>query len=96
MKIINQIRFFVVVLSIALLGLGINYYKLEKELIRCQTDKGFIPGGDIEKAELNSTIDSLKNEMFVKEIQIGSYEVMWGILEETNKKLADSINLLVE
>ena len=64
--------------------------------MKCQTDNGFLPGGDIQKAELESRIDSLQSEMFVKEIQIGSYEVMWGILEEVNKPLADSINLQVE
>lgn len=96
MKIITQIRFYLVVVTIAFLALLVNYLKLKDDLIKCQTDNGFLPGGDIQKAELESRIDSLQNEMFVKEIQIGSYEVMWGILEEVNKPLADSINLQVE
>lgn len=41
-------------------------------------------------------IDSLNNEMFVKQIEVGSYEVMWGILEEINRPLADSISNQVE
>ncbi len=45
---------------------------------------------------LNKKVDSLGGEMFIKEIQIGSYEIMWGILEEINKPLADSINNQVE
>lgn len=96
MKIITQLRFYVVLVTIAFLCLFVNYFNLKNELTKCQTDKGYIPGGDIEKAELNTKIDSLQSEIFVKDIQIGSYEVMWNILEETNKELADSINLLVE
>lgn len=96
MKIITQIRFYLVVVTIAFLVLLVSYLKLKDDLMKCQTDNGFLPGGDIQKAELESRIDSLQSEMFVKEIQIGSYEVMWGILEEVNKPLADSINLQVE
>lgn len=96
MKIITQIRFYLVVATIAFLAILVNYLKIKDELVKCQTDNGYLPGGDIQKAELQSRIDSLQNEMFVKEIQIGSYEVMWGILEEVNKPLADSINLQVE
>jgi len=96
MKIITQIKFYLVVVTIAFLALLVSYLKLKDDLMKCQTDNGFLPGGDIQKAELESRIDSLQSEMFVKEIQIGSYEVMWGILEEVNKPLADSINLQVE
>jgi len=96
MKIITQIKFYLVVVTIAFLALLVSYLKLKDNLMKCQTDNGFLPGGDIQKAELESRIDSLQSEMFVKEIQIGSYEVMWGILEEVNKPLADSINLQVE
>jgi hypothetical protein len=96
MKIVTQLRFYVVLVTIAFLALSINYLNLRDDLTKCQTDNGFIPGGDIQKAELQSKIDSLQSEIFVKEIQIGSYEVMWGILEEVNKPLADSINLQVE
>ena len=96
MKILLDVRFYLVVSMILLLSLGVHHYNLEGELIKCKTENGFIPGGDIEKAELLGRIDSLNSEMFVKDLQIGSYEVMWGILEEVNKPLADSINLQVE
>lgn len=96
MKILSDIRLYFVVVLISLLSLGVHYYNLKYELIKCQTEKGFLSGGDIEKAQLMEQVDSLRNEIFVKEIQLGSYEVMWGILEEVNKPLADSINLQVE
>jgi len=96
MKILTQIRFYLVLVILAFITLLVQYLNQKEELIQCQTDKGFIPGGDIEKAKLFEQVDSLKNEIFVKEIQLGSYEIMWGILEEVNKPLADSINLQVE
>lgn len=96
MKILSQIRFYLVLVSLSLITLLILYLNQKEELIECQTEKGYISGGDIERAQLMEQVDSLTNEMFVKEIQLGSYEVMWGILEEVNKPLADSINLQVE
>jgi hypothetical protein len=42
------------------------------------------------------TIDSLNNEMFVKDIQIGSYEVMWGKIKEIHPKTAEQVDLEVE
>ena len=96
MKILTQIRLYLVTTLLAFFGLLINYLNQKDELLKCQTDKGFVEGGDIQKSELIQTIDSFKNEMFIKDIQIGSYEVMWNMLEESHKELADSINLLVE
>jgi hypothetical protein len=96
MKILTQIRFYLVLISLAFITLLVHYLNQKEELIKCQTDKGHIPGGNIEKAQFMEQVDSLRSELFVKEIQLGSYEVMWGILEEVNKPLADSINLQVE
>jgi hypothetical protein len=45
---------------------------------------------------LKSKTDSLEQEIFVKDIMIGQYEVMWGILEERNPKLALEIDNQVE
>lgn len=45
---------------------------------------------------LNKRCDSLQQEIFVLNINIGAYEVMWEKLEERNKKLADEINNEVE
>ena len=83
---INNIRFYFVVVSLGALTLTIKYNNLKSDYSK-------------EKQSYlrhNQLIDSLNSEIFVKDIQIGSYEVMWGILEEVNRPLADSINLLVE
>lgn len=96
MKILTQIRFYLVLIVLSFLTLMVHYLKQKDELLKCQTNNGYISGGDIEKAKLLEEVDSLKSEMYIKEIQLGSYEVMWGILEEVNKPLADSINLQVE
>ena len=42
------------------------------------------------------TIDSLNNEVFVKDIQIGSYEVMWEKIKEIHPKTAEQVDLEVE
>ena len=83
---INSIRFYFVVVSLGALTLTIKYNNLKSDYSK-------------EKQSYlrhNQLIDSLNSEIFVKDIQIGSYETMWGILEEVNRPLADSINLLVE
>ena len=86
MKILNQIRFYLVVVIIAFLSLGINYLNLKDELTKCQTDKGYIPGGDIEKAELQNKIDSLNSEMFNIQNEVGRYEITYEIFKERNPK----------
>ena len=86
MKILTQIRFYVVVVTIAFLSLGINYLNLKDELTKCQTDKGSLSGGDIEKAELRALVDSLRDENFIKSTEIGRYEITLDWLKETNPK----------
>lgn len=96
MKILTQIRFYLVLIVLSFITLMVHYLKQKDELSKYQTNNGYISGGDIQKAELLEQVDSLRNEIYVKDIQLGSYEVMWGILEEVNKPLADSIDLQVE
>lgn len=37
------------------------------------------------------TIDSLKNEIFVKDITIGTYEVMWSSISDIHPELVEKI-----
>ena len=84
MKILTQIRFYLVIVTLAFLGLLVNYINLKDELTKCQTEKGYIPGGDIEKAELQNTIDSLSSELFIKQTEIGRYEITYEVFKERN------------
>jgi hypothetical protein len=46
--------------------------------------------------ETEQVIDSLKNELFVKDIVIGTYEVMWEKLVIEHPKIIEEIELEVE
>ncbi len=96
MKILKEIRLYLVMALLGCIGLYLNYIDVKEELTKCQVDRGYVPGGDIEKAQLQAKVDSLTDEMYVKSLELGSYEMMWSILEEINKPLADSIDLQVE
>ena len=87
MKILTQIRFYLVLVSLAFITLLVQYMNQKEELIKCQTDSGYISGGDIEKAELMSRIDSLHDENFNKSTIIGRYELTIEHLKETHPKI---------
>ena len=66
MKILTNLRFYVVVATLSFTGLLVNYFnklddleKTKEELLKCQTDKGYIPGGDITTTQIINERDSL-------------------------------------
>ena len=65
MKILTQIRFYLVIVTLAFIALFVNYVKLKDELLKCQTNNGYVPGGDIQKAQMQELIDSLHDENFI-------------------------------
>lgn len=86
MKFLSQLRFYVVIVTLGFLGLLINYLnkvdelkKTKEELIKCQIDNGFIPGGDISGANsidsVSEIADSLRNELFNERVDAGRHEV---------------------
>jgi len=99
MKILSDIRFYLVVTVIAFLSLLINYLNLKDDFVKCQTDKGSIPGGDIQKAQtidsLTNLKDSLQSELFVKEVEVGRYEVALELFKEKNKSGAEEFELIL-
>ena len=95
MKILSDVRFYFVVVTITLLSLTVHYMSLKDELTKCQTDKGYVPGGDIQKAEMKQTIDSLQSELFVQQTIVGRYEVALELLKEKNQKAADEFELIL-
>ena len=50
----------------------------------------------VETKSKQATIDSLGSEVFIKDIQIGSYEVMWEKIKEVHPETAERIDLEVE
>ena len=86
MKILTQLRFYVVVATLSFTGLLINYLnnleelkRTKEELVKCQTDKGFIPGGNIAGANeidsVSAIADSLRDELFNEKVDAGRHEV---------------------
>jgi hypothetical protein len=91
MKIFKEIRFYLVMVTLMLLGLLINYLDVKDELTKCKADKGFISGGDIQKAEMQETIDSLQNELFNVQVINGRYEITFDHLKEINPKIGNEL-----
>ena len=102
MKILTDLRFYVVVATLSLTGLLVNYFnklddleKTKEELIKCQTDKGYIPGGDIEKSLIINERDSLRDELFIRFVEVSRYETALEIFKEQNQKSADEFELIL-
>ena len=76
-------------------------YFQQKELskLRAQQKVEVVVGGDIQKANtidsLSNLSDSLKNEVFVKGVELGRYEVALELLKEQDKKAADKFELIL-
>lgn len=82
MKILADLRFYVVVATLSFTGLLVNYVnnlddlkKVKEELVKCQTDKGYLPGGDIEKSRIITQKDSLYDELFNEKVVSGRHEL---------------------
>jgi hypothetical protein len=81
MKILRETKFYLVVVTLAFLGLLVNYLNVKEELIKCQTDKYSLPGGDVSATELN---DSL----FILSTNLGRYEIALDMLKEEDSVAA--------
>jgi hypothetical protein len=86
MKILTDLRFYVVVATLSFTGLLVNYLnnldelkKTKEELLKCQTDNGYIPGGNITfSSETDSALyiaDSVRNELFLERVEAGRHEL---------------------
>ena len=102
MKILTDLRFYVVVATLSLTGLLVNYFnklddleKTKEELLKCQTDKGYIPGGDIEKSLIINERDSLRDELFIRFVEVSRYETALEIFKEQNQKSSDEYELIL-
>lgn len=99
MKIITQLRFYVVLVSVAFVALFMSYLKQKEELKKCQTEMNFLPGGDIGKAQLIDSLqkrcDSLYWELFPVQNELGRYEIAYQIFMERNPKAAKQYGTII-
>ena len=103
MKILTDLRFYVVVATLSFTGLLVHYSnnleelkKTKEELVKCQTDNGYIPGGDIEKVQIINERDSLRDELFIRSTEVGRYDIALEIFKEQNKKGANEFELILK
>lgn len=82
----GDIRFYFVVVCLTTVWLMVQYNNQKNEISKI----------NIEKDLVTKERDSLDQEIYVKDIIIGSYEVMWGRLQEIDPELANKIDLEVE
>ena len=73
----------------------------QRELTKLRTEKKMevVVGGDIQKAQaidsLTNMTDSLRDEVFNSQVQLGRYEVATEILKEKDKKAAELFELIL-
>ena len=95
MNMFREPKFYLVLFFLAFLTSTVLYLKQKEELIKCQTDKYHIDGGDIEKARLEYQRDSLQAELFVKSVELGRYEVAFSIFTERNPKASEQFSDII-
>jgi len=95
MSTFKEPKLYLVLFFLAFLTSTVLYLKQKEELIKCQTDKYYIDGGDIEKARLEYQRDSLHAELFVKSIELGRYEVAFSIFTERNPKASEQFSDII-
>jgi hypothetical protein len=62
--------------------------KTNEELLKYKTDSDFIQGGDISKS-----LDSLTNEVFIREVEMGRHEVTREEILSKYPKVKEEYNL---
>ena len=99
MKILTQLRLYMVFSIISFTGLSFIYInsldelkKTKEELIKYETDSGYIPGGNITAEHIS---DSLRNEVFIKDVQIGRYEIALELFKEKNNNAFQEFELIL-
>lgn len=102
MDMLKKTRILLIIVTLAFLGLLVNFLnqkteldKVKDELMGYEIRSNHIPGGDITSASLMELSDSLRNEVFIREVQLGKYEIAIELLKEKNKKAAEEFELIL-
>ena len=91
MKILSDVRLYFVIVTILFLSLLVNYLNMKDELSKYKTELS----KNVEKVEMQQTIDSLQSELFIKSIEIGRYEIAFEIFKEKNKSCSEEFDLIL-
>jgi len=95
----KQLKFFVLILSLSLIGLLINYLKLETKYEKSKVGEHFLYGGDILKAQtidsLQNLVDSLYNQNYPCQIELNRYEVAYQIFLKRNPSAAQQYGKII-
>jgi len=95
----NKSSFIVAVVFIFVLGLIIGYQNNKIKKLESLDKIEVFVGGDIEKGRiidsLQNTIDSLYNENYPCQIELGRYQVAYEIFMERNPKAAKQYGTII-
>jgi hypothetical protein len=91
----TKIKSGMVLFLLGLLTMGFLHFLQQDELSKSQSGDNFLQGGDIGKALIDEKIDSLNQEIFIRDIQITRYESALEIFKERNKNGADEFELIL-
>lgn len=87
--------FGITIASFLVVIMTLIYFQKKYESEQLTSVDNFIQGGDIEKQMLVNERDSLKSELFVKEVQLTRYEVAFEMFKEKNRTGAEEFNLIL-
>jgi hypothetical protein len=95
MTIETKLRSGLVLSLLGLIAMTFLYFQQQHELRKCQSGDNFLQGGDIEKSLIVNERDSLRDELFIRSIEVGRYETALEIFKEKNKNGADEFELIL-
>lgn len=85
MKILHDIRFYIVITCLTLIWSTKQLLDVNDKIVALEMD--------LEKVEAEK--DSLRGELFVKEVELGRYEVAYEIFMERNPKAAKEYGTII-
>jgi hypothetical protein len=83
----NKSTFIIVIALVVVFGVITGYQNYKINTLESQSKIEVLVGGDIVKDSLIKLTDSLNDELFIRHIENGRYELTFEHLKEVNPKL---------
>ena len=83
----NKSTFIIVIALVVVFGVITGYQNYKINTLESQSKIEVLVGGDIVKDSLIKLTDSLSDELFIRHIENGRYELTFEHLKEVNPKL---------